>query len=717
VAAALAASAALAVPATAGAVVSTGHSGWAWSSPSPQGEDIADLAFTGSTGYAVGGFGTLLRTSDGGQTWAGLPSGTSVGLTRVAAVGPAGVVAAGGCAVRRSEDAGATLSRIDVGGGDAGCGTAVRAVAFADPLNGLLAFDNQLVLSTTDGGKHLSRRTPVPAQVTDMVAVSPTTAFATAGDAIYRTTDTANSWTRIAETPRDIPRVFPQVLRGIGFASATVAYAVGDAGTVMKSTDAGATWAAIPGPAGALPLTGVDCADENLCLFTTATGTSIVRTPDGGGTYTQVTPSGAPIRAVDFASPTRAVAAGVGGATVISDDGGLTWRGVGGNLGGALATIVARAGGFGYGVGGNAIAVTADGGESFRTFGIPTPLPIHVAAFIDPDHGYAQDTGKTLWRTSDGGVSWQVLDPGPVTGLLRDIIPLNGNRVILVTRGGIAYSADGGDSFTPVKSPALRASRAIRNGVIRTVSAGSRAFVIGARGILRSLGGGVRWDVVSLPRANGRVARLAAGDCAGPATCWVVTTGGRLYRTTNAGKTWSNVTPGVGMPLKTIRQVAAGRTGEAFIAPAPAPTGPGVVLHTVDGGKTWAPQLLQAVGIQSIDAVPGRAWALAFGGARVLTTTTGGSVGTASVLSIKPTPRVARGRGDVTITGRLAGALGGEQVTLYATRLPSRTLTVSSSGTFTARYRLKRETTFVAQWAGDGVRDGDGTAALVVTRK
>jgi photosystem II stability/assembly factor-like uncharacterized protein len=721
-AAALAASAALAaIPSSAAAVVSTGHSGWAWSSPSPQGEDIADLSFAGSTGYAVGGFGTLLRTSDGGQTWAGLPSGTSQGLTRVQAVGPAGLVAAGGCAVRRSEDAGASLTRIDVGGGDTGCGTSVRAVAFADPLNGLLAFDGAPgagpMLSTTDGGKHLSRRTPVPAPVSDMVAVSPTTAFATAADAIYRTTDTASSWTRIAETPRDIPRVFPQALRALTFASANVAYAVGDAGTVMKSTDGGATWAGIPGPAGALPLNGVSCADENLCLFTTAIGNSIVRTPDGGATYAQVTPSGSPIRAVAFASPTRAIAAGAGGATVISDDGGLTWRGVGGSLGGTLATIVARAGGFGYGVGGNAIAVTADGGETFRTFGIPTPLPIHVAAFIDPDHGYAQDSGKTLWRTSDGGVSWQVLDPGPVTGLLRDIIPLNGNRVILVTRGGIAYSADGGDSFTLVKSPALRASRAIRNGVIRTVSAGSRAFVIGARGILRSLGGGVRWDVVSLPRANGRVARLAAGDCAGPATCWVVTTGGRLYRTTNAGRTWSNVTPGVGVPLKTIRQVAAGRAGEAFIAPAPSPAGPGLVLHTADGGKTWAPQLLQAVGLQSIDAVPGRAWALAFGGTRVLTTTTGGSVGTASVLSIKPTPRVARGRGDVTITGRLAGALGGEQVTLYATKLPTRTLTVSSSGTFTARYRLKRETTFVAQWAGDGVRDGDGTPALVVTRK
>lgn len=340
-----------------------------------------------------------------------------------------------------------------------------------------------------------------------------------------------------------------------------------------------------------------------------------------------------------------------------------------------------------------------------------------MAAFIDANRGYAQDAGQTLWRTVDGGASWQVLDPGPVTGLLRDIIPLNGDRVILVTRGGIAYSDDGGDSFEPVQSPVLRRSRAIRNGVIRTVSAGNRAFVIGARGILRSLGGGLRWDVVSLPRTDGRVPTIAAGDCAGPAACWIVTTGGRLYRTANAGRTWINVTPGVGVALRTIRQVAAGAAGEAFIAPSVAPGGQGVVYHTADGGRTWTPQLLQAIALASIDAVPGRAWALTAGGTRVLTTTSGGLVGTPSSLSIASTPRVRRGRGDITITGRLAGARGGEQVVLYATRLPARTLTVSSSGTFTARYRLRRDTTFVAQWAGDGARDGDGTRALEVARR
>lgn len=703
-----------ALPAAGSAVVASGHSGWAWTTPSPQGEDISDLAFVGATGYAVGGFGTVLRSNDGGLTWSGLPSGTTQGLARVAVLGAAEFVAAGGCAVRRSDDGGATLARIDVGGGDQGCGTNMRAVAFSDPVNGLLVFDNGVVLSTSDGGRSLSRRTPVPGQVTDVVATSATTAFATSLDAIYRTTDGASSWTLVAQTPRNPPFLLPRILRGIVFASPAVGYAVGDGGTVMKTTDAGATWAAIAGPVPAVDLARARCADESLCLFTISTGASLVRTADGGATYSQVTPAGVPMRAAAFASPTRAVAAGAGGVTVVSDDGGASWRGIGGGLGVDLGGVVARPGGFGYGVGPNSMAISGDGGESWRTFGIPTPRTIAVASFVDPQTGYAQDTGGTLWRTTNGGTSWQVLDPGPALGLFQDIVPLDKGRVLLLTATGVARSTDGGDTFALVDNPALVRSRIVRNRIVRYAVGGSRVFLVGRRGILRSINGGQRWEVLPLPKVRGRTPTIAAGDCGVPSTCWIVTTGSRMFRTANVGRTWTEVTPSVGVPLRTVRQIAAGGPGEAFLALHPIPPVPqGVVLHTVDAGRTWAPQLVNAQPVVSIDAVPGRAWALS-GPNRVLTTTSGGAIGMPAALAVKPSARLIRKEATVTMAGRLSAAQGGEQVTLYATGFPARTLTVASGGSFTSVYRLKRTTTFVAQWAGDGVRDGDGTQAVTV---
>lgn len=697
-------------PAAAGAAVSTGHSGWSWSNPAPQGEGISDLAFSGATGYAVGGFGTLLRTSDGGGTWTGLPSATVQDLTRIGVVGPAGFVTSGGCAVRRSGDAGTTLGPIDVGGGDTGCGTSVLTAAFSDPSNGLILFQSGVVLGTTDGGVSLSRRTPIPGSPTDLVAVSPTTAYATSANAIYRTVDAGGSWTLVALTPR--------VLRSLTFATASVGYAAGDGGAVLKTIDGGATWQPATSPGAGLDLARVRCADASLCLFTTSSGGSIVRTPDGGTTYTQVTASASPLRAIAFASPTRAVAAGDGGVTVLSDDGGVTWRTTSTALAGEVRALRVVTAAFAYTVGPATISLTSDGGDTWRSVGIPTPRAIQVGAFADPLTGYVQDDGGTLRRTVNGGASWQILDPGPAAGTFQAIVAPGAGRVLLVTSRGVARSADGGDSFTLVASPALRRSTVIRRGILAAGGAGRRAFIVGRTGLLVSKDGGATWKQPRLPRVGGRAPTVAKAGCAAPGSCWILTTGSRLYRTTTLGARWTDVSASVGVPLRNIAGIAAGGPGEAFLALLPRPPfadGQGIVLHTADGGRSWEPEIVGREPIGSIDAVAGRAWALA-GAGRLFTTTTGGRPATPSTLTIAASKRLIHGPSSITVRGRLKGAQGGEQVALYVTGFAPRVLTVASSGTFTATLRLKRTTTLVAQWAGDGVRSGDGTPALVVRR-
>jgi hypothetical protein len=44
-------------------------------------------------------------------------------------------------------------------------------------------------------------------------------------------------------------------------------------------------------------------------------------------------------------------------------------------------------------------------------------------------------------------------------------------------------------------------------------------------------------------------------------------------------------------------------------------------------------------------------------------------------------------------------------------------VTVAANGTFTITRRLEATTYVVAQWAGDGVRDGDGSDVLTVVKK
>jgi hypothetical protein len=52
---------ALAVATPGAANVEVGSSAWRWGNPLPQGNAIVTMDFAGGTGYAAGGFGTLLE--------------------------------------------------------------------------------------------------------------------------------------------------------------------------------------------------------------------------------------------------------------------------------------------------------------------------------------------------------------------------------------------------------------------------------------------------------------------------------------------------------------------------------------------------------------------------------------------------------------------------------------------------------------------------------
>src|SRR3954449_595874 len=95
--AALACAAALlaALPALAPASVQVGSSGWQWGNPLPQGNTIRSMSFAGTTGFAAGDFGTLLKTTDGGVTWSGLSVGSFQNFTTVQALSPTTVIAGG----------------------------------------------------------------------------------------------------------------------------------------------------------------------------------------------------------------------------------------------------------------------------------------------------------------------------------------------------------------------------------------------------------------------------------------------------------------------------------------------------------------------------------------------------------------------------------------------------------------------------------------------
>src|SRR5262249_47414658 len=171
---------------------------------------LRSVELQGGRGYAGGDFGTLLRTDDGGATWRGLATGFTQDVGRVRMISANSVVIGGGCALRRSDDGGASFHRLPGTGSDQRCTSQLAAFAFPSGSVGYLALQNGNVLRTSDGGKTWRRRTAVPGtfatdprsrvQPSDIIFTSADTGFVTAAGALYGTTDGGQTWAPSAQS-------------------------------------------------------------------------------------------------------------------------------------------------------------------------------------------------------------------------------------------------------------------------------------------------------------------------------------------------------------------------------------------------------------------------------------------------------------------------------------------------------------------------------------
>ena len=280
--------------------VTVGHSGWNWGNPLPQGQTIKALEFDGARGYAAGDFGTVLTTEDSGATWSGAATGVTESLDRISIVDQDSVVVSGGCIVRRSDDGGRTFVRLPWTASDARCGEGVVDPGLPGQRDGLpRCSEDGSILRTEDGGRTWARRTAVPGTraaggnfaPTDIAFTSPSEGIASTSQGhLYRTTDAAVSWTLVRDDPG--------VIEDVHFVTPTVALSVGSHG-VLRTEDGGATWEQqANGPA----LSRIRCVDALTCIATTPSGQSLMRTSDGGVTFTSVSPSSTKLLAAAFAA-------------------------------------------------------------------------------------------------------------------------------------------------------------------------------------------------------------------------------------------------------------------------------------------------------------------------------------------------------------------------------------------------------------------------------
>jgi photosystem II stability/assembly factor-like uncharacterized protein len=723
------------------ASVQVARSGWNWGSPTPQGNSLSALDFHEGVGYAVGAAGTALRTNDGGSSWTGLATGTSADLNRLQIIDPNNIVVlgGGGCVLRRSSDGGSTFLPLFILAQN-GCSNPVQSFFFVNGEIGYLLLRDGSVLRTGDGGKTFSKQTPVPgtpasatgggAAPADLLFTSSNSGMVFVGgrgsaNQEFTTTDGGVSWKPAGTIPGGITKLYQ-------FDANTI-YGVGP-GTLLRSVDGGATFAAQPVGNGA-NLISIHCITASTCLITTSSGT-LLRTTDGGETATTITASSVPLADAAFFNSTRAAAVGAAGQTVLSDDAGVNYTPVGGGIGGSFSALRSGAGAmsaFAPGPNGQ-IAFTSNGGAAWQSVSVPTSATIVDTAWPSASVGYALDVAGGLFSTANGGASWQTLSPGAGPPP-RSVLALGGGRTVaLLGPVGVKLAVAGGPFQSVSSGPAAHAS--LDAGAV--VGNAIFAWGAGGRSLLVSGNAGKSWRTIKLPSKRTRIAQVSFPNASAG---YLLDSTGRLWASSNGGRSWHE-------SLATGSAQLAGLTfgsptsGYLRIRGFGGDLTDAYVLHTSNGARTWVPQAIARGSIQGLLASgPTQAYALlqpAAGEAtpqgrpassQIFFTSSGGVAGTNSTLSIKASPaqltkkQLKKVRGMVTISGRLSGAVGGEEVVIGVRALSGgswsshNAIVGANGGSFSTRFRIRGSAVFVAQWAGESGRAGTGSAALTVNVK
>ena len=127
---------------------------WIWQNPLPTGNVLLSVYFTdANTGLAVGGYGTIVKTADGGTTWTTLACGTTSSLGSVYFTNATTGFAAGTTGtILKTTDGGANWIALT-----SGINSNINSVYFTDANTGYLVtsshgYSLELIFKTNNAG-------------------------------------------------------------------------------------------------------------------------------------------------------------------------------------------------------------------------------------------------------------------------------------------------------------------------------------------------------------------------------------------------------------------------------------------------------------------------------------------------------------------------------------------------------------------------------------
>jgi len=443
-----------------------------------------DIHFTTATsgivfvGPSGGGQSTEFRTGDGGVSWTPVTL-PAANVTAVHFLDVEHAFAIGPNTLLSSADGGRTWSAQSIGHGNSfnsiDCATAMTCV--------LTVTAGDHLVRTADGGATASVTTPSSAAILGAAYTSPTrvVGVGSGGTSVVSNDGGAT----FATGSSDIGGQYSRLRSG----PSGLVYAPGANGVLALSTNGGATWGTLA------TQTSANLIDASFA--SSAVGYAL----DATGGLQLTTNAGASWRTLDpgTTSPADAVAALPGNAVLLVGPVGVVRSIAGGRFNPVSGAAVSKAhlsnidvaGAAAFAFGPRALILSTSAGATWKALRLPltnkkgkSPIVIRSVAFTSSSSGLLLDAQSRLWRTRNGGRSWnELLSTGTSDGTsLAFSDPGHGFETIGsfgsdTSNAYVLRTSDGGATWHP---QLIAAGKVTPEGLVAESASNAFALVDGA---------------------------------------------------------------------------------------------------------------------------------------------------------------------------------------------------------------------------------------------
>ena len=524
---------------------------------------------------AVGSSGTIIRSVDYGKTWNTVASsvtktlyGVRMGSRRGITSSGYGYIVGSQGTLLRTTDFGASWTTLSSGGT-----TSLYAAAYDNNFVYIAGASGLIRRSADYGSTWMTHTTNITTTLYSLSADSLSGiavgehAPSGGNSVILRMINSDTVWTLASTSAL-------QHLRSVNFWTGDMGMAVGDMGTIVATYDSGKTWQTSSVNNEMLNISAVGSAEDSIAIIVGAHGT-MYKTKNTGrddelSSWSQLH-HGRPITwyGLAFSDQYNGIAAGVGGLIFQTTDGGDNW--VQHSTGGSqfldvtycthdIAYAVGWYGGMYY---------SADGGTNWHYQLSGATADLQAVRFQD-SVGYAVGLSGTIIRARDWGGAWTVqTSPLPTINFYDAAVLNTDTALIFGDKGYILRTTDKGNTWATTR---VDTTMTIYAAYFTSKSTGT---IAGSKGrIYHTTDCGTSWLVQ--PTSLSSSTTFTSASFASMDVGMITSYSGVLIKTTDGGTTWFRLSSGTSNSLQAVVMV---NSNIAYLA-----GDYGTILMTTDGG-------------------------------------------------------------------------------------------------------------------------------------